>query len=319
MNWGAERIDHFASDYYDGMAAAYPERWQKFSGGARSAALIRKQPQLDRVNLVVSAGSGGGPWLAGYVGEGLADAAVGGGPFAAPNAYTLYEVARYLGQSKGVLLLYNNFAGDFLNNDMARELLEMDGVGAVGVPISDDIATAVGEARENRGGRCGAPYIIKAAAHCAAQGADLAGVKAVAEAVNRRTGTISVRVDFEAGEISYGGGFSGEPGLRTETHMDMARLVREAFDMLAEDLRPQPGERLYLLVNRMRYTAYTDGYLAAKHAMEHLSAKYPVEQLRVANFTNILDSYGFTFTMLCAGEALWPHLAGEVQSDSFIL
>lgn len=319
MNWGAARTDYFASDYFDGMAHAYPDRYQKFAASQGSAALMRKTPQLERVNIVVSGGAGGGPWLAGYVGEGLADAAVGGGPYAAPNAYLLYETAKHLGQSKGVLLVYNNFAGDFLNNDMAGELLAMDRVQAAGVAVGDDIATAVGEARENRGGRCGAPYLLKAAAHCAAQGMDLPGVVAVAEAVNRRTGTLSVRVDFERGEISYGGGFSGEPGLRTETHMDMRRMVEEALDMLVEDVKPQPGEKLYLLVNRMRYTAYTDGYTAAKYAFEHLSPAFAVEQLRVANFSNILDSYGFTFTVLCAGEALWPHLAGEVVSDSFIL
>ena len=37
--------------------------------------------------------------------------------------------------------------------------------------------------------------------------------------------------------------------------------------MLLEDLEPQAGERLYVLVNRLRYTSYAAGYIFAKHAI----------------------------------------------------
>ena len=318
MNWGAQNTEHFAARYFGGMAQAYPNRWQVMEGNANSAALVTRTPQPGRVNIVVSGGAAGGPLFAGYVGPGLADAAVAGGPYAAPNAYTLYETAKYLGREKGVLLVYNNFAGDFLNNDMAEELLAMDGVDAASVALCDDMASALGSPRSQRGGRCGVPYLLKAASRCAQEGMGLAAIQQVAQEINQRTATLSTVVDFEKGEIAFGAGFSGEPGIRTETHMDMERMVAQALDMLVEDLHPLPQERLYVLINRLQNTAYTDGYLAAHFAGEHL-APLGVAQMRVAAFSNILDAYGFTFTILCAKESLWPYLAGEVASDSFLL
>ena len=319
MNWGAQNTDYFASNYYDGMVHASPDRWQKFSGDKNCAALLRRQPVLDRVNIVISGGAASGPLFPGYVGEGLADAAVGGGPYAAPNAYLLYEVGKHLGRQKGVLLLYNNFAGDFLNNDMAEELLAMEGIAAASFAATDDIASAMGEARGKRSGRCGVALLIKIAAKCAQLGMGLAQIQAVLQKANARLGTLSMMADFDKNEIVYGNGFSGEPGFCTETHMDMGQTARKAMDLLVEDLKPQKAERLVLLVNRLRYTSYSDGYYMGKLAYEYLANSFDVQQLRVANFSNITDVYGFNFTLLCVDEALAPYVEGTVHADSFML
>lgn len=319
MNWGAQQTDFYASHYYEGMALAYPELWKVYSSDKNSAALIKSQPDFDRPAIVISGGSASGPLFAGYVGEGLADAAVGGGPQAAPNAYTLYDVARHLGQKKGVLLLYNNFAGDYLNNDMAEELLAMDGIPVMSVAATDDIASAIGEERSQRGGRCGIALLIKLAAACAAKGLPLKDIQALTLAANSRLGTLSQQVNFEKGEITYGNGFSGEPPCRTETHMDMERAAGDAIDMLLDDLKPTGDESLLLLVNRERYTGYTDGYTVARACYKKLEQTHRVHQLRVANFSNIIDVYGFNYTILCVNRALEPYLDAPVFTDSFRL
>jgi len=319
MNWGAKRTDYFAADYFAGMELAYPELWQRYSGDRNSAALMKRSPDFDRVAVIVSGGAASGPLFPGYVGEGLADAAVGGGPYGAPNAYCLYEVGKYLGGKKGVFFLYNNFAGDYLNNDMAQELLEMEGINSAGFAATDDIASAMGEPRENRCGRSGIALLIKIAGKCAKQGMPPEEIRQAVEKANARLGTLSMTADFDKGEIIYGGGFSGEPGVRRETHMDMERTVKEAADMLLGDLRPASGERLLLMVNRQRYTSYSDGYLAGKMMHEYLSGKQEVLRLRIANYSNIIDTYGFDFTVLCADKELEPYLSETVFSDSFAL
>jgi dihydroxyacetone kinase-like protein len=137
----------------DGMVLAHPDVWVKFRGERNSAALMKKSRNPDAFGIIISGGAANGPLFPGYVWEGLADAAVVGGPYGAPNAYTIYETGKHLGQEHGVLLLYNNFAGDYLNNDMAQELLELDGIAVESVIAPDDIASAVVDPRDARSGR----------------------------------------------------------------------------------------------------------------------------------------------------------------------
>ena len=319
MIWNTDRMDYFAADFFQGMGLAMPDRWEPLIGVRNAGAIVRKGFDPTRFAIIISGGGGNGPLFPGYVGEGLADAAVIGAPFAAPNAYTIYETGKALRPEKGVLLLYNNFAGDFLNNDMAAEFLQMDGIPVESVISNDDIASAVGEERSARGGRCGIAFLMKMAANCAKRDMSLQDTAALLRAAQNRLGTLSIHLDFGSRLIAYGAGFSGESGVRTATHMDMGRCAQEACNMLLEDLEPQAGERLYVLVNRLRYTSYADGYIFANLVHRYLAAQYPVEQMRVANFSNIIDIYGYSVTILCADANLRPYLEGTCYTDSFIL
>lgn len=320
MIWAAEQTDYFADCLVEGMEIAFPERWKKFSGDKNSAVLVRTELPRNRPALVISGGAGSGPLFPAYVTDGLADAAAMGGPFGAPNAYSLYEAGKYLGKEQGVLFVYNNFAGDFLNNDMAVELLEMDGIAAMGVAAADDMGTAIGESRENRGGRCGIALLIKLASACFSNGYTLPQTAEILTEVNQRMATVSVMVDFKKKRIDYGKGFSGEPGFRTETHMNMEKTAEECMDMLLQDLTITKQEQPILLLNRLRATSYVDGYRMLRHAVKYLAkqvGKPPIA--RVGNYSNIVDEYGVTFTILCASDEIVSLLKPIVGTDSFWL
>lgn len=313
-------MDYFAANFFEGMRLAMPERWEAFIGTKNAGALVRKGFDPSRFAIIISGGGGNGPLFPGYVGEGLADAAVIGAPFAAPNAYTIYETGKHLGRENGVLLLYNNFAGDYLNNDMAAEFLQMDGIAVESVLSTDDIASAMGEERSARGGRCGIAYLIKIAAACAAAGMALPQAAQLLRRATARLSTLSVYVDFYGREVAYGAGFSGEAGIRTAHHMDMRLCAQETCELLLSDLQPKPDETLYVLVNRLRNTSYADGYIFANLVHQSISAQYPVAQMRVGNFSNIEDVYGYSVTLLCASPELTPYLdATTCYTDSFIL
>ena len=173
MIWKTGRLDYFAQDMYEGMERALPHVWSSGYTQKNAGVLVKKVPTPERFSVIISGGAGNGPLFPGYVGEGLADAASIGGPYSAPNAYAIYEAAKQLGSKKGVLLLYNNFAGDYLNNDMAQELLEQEGIQVETVISNDDIATALGEPRAERNGRCGIALLIKLAAAYAKAGMEL--------------------------------------------------------------------------------------------------------------------------------------------------
>jgi dihydroxyacetone kinase-like protein len=319
INWIADKTEYYASDYMDGMVLAHPERWVKFRGETNCAVLMKKTRRADTFGIVISGGAANGPLFPGYVWDGLADAAVVGGPYGAPNAYAIYETARHLGQTHGVLLLYNNFAGDFLNNDMAQELLTMDGIAVESVIATDDIASAVGEARCARSGCAGIALLIKLAGACADSGMTLTDTAALLRAANERLGTLSVHVSPDTKEVTFGKGFSGEPELFAQTGITLRMAVERAMALLLDELKPAAEEKLFLLVNRMRCTSYSDSYKAARIAHEVLSRTRQVLRTRVANYSNIIDVYGFDFVVLCADERLQGLLAGDVNTECFML
>ena len=319
MNWFDETKDFYGANWFAGMELAYPHLWCRFRGEANSATLIKRKPTLDRVAVIISGGGSDGPFVPAFVGEGLADACVIGAPYSAPNAYAIYEAGVHLGREKGVLLLYNNFSGDFLNNDMAAELLSLEGYDVQSIAAYDDMGAAIGEPQENRSGRCAMPYMVKIAAAAAKAGLSLADTAALVRKAAARISTLCVVVDQEKGEVSYGNGFSGEPGFRIERHMNLQRTAAEISEMLLKDLKPHKDEKLYLLVNRLRFTSYADSYNMAFHIHKALGSKHDVHQMRVGAFSNILDVYGYTVSVLCADADLQKHLGTEVSTDSFIL
>ncbi len=319
MNWFDQTKEYYGARWFAAMELAYPELWQRFRGESNSATLMKRSPTTERVAVIISGGGSDGPLLPAFVGEGLADACVIGAPYSAPNAYALYEAGMHLGKEKGVLFLYNNFAGDYLNNDMAAELLGLEGIEVESVAVTDDMGMAIGEPKENRGGRCALPFLIKMAASAAKQGLDLQSIAALIRQANARTTSLCVVVDQGKGEVSYGNGFSGEPSFRVETHMNLQRTAQELTDMVLGDVVPQAGEQLYVLLNRLRFTSYADSYNMAMRVQELLSPAYSVAHLRVGAFSNILDVYGYTLTILCADESLQKYLQGTICSDSFMV
>lgn len=319
MIWKSKSMDRYAFNVCKGMQDSRPDKLQHLDLGLNCGAIISKSYNYNRFAIIISGGGGNGPLFPGYVGAGLADAAVIGAAYAAPNAYGIYEAALKIGEKHGVLLLYNNFAGDYLNNDMARELLEIEGITVEEVVCNDDIATAIDEPKAHRGGRSGIALLIKIAGACADMGMSLQDTAALLREARNRLGSISMHVNFADKEITYGGGFSGEPGLRNLPLCDPENAVKIALDLLIEDLKPEADEKLYVLVNRLRLTSYADSYIMLKHIKEILSKKHSVSRIRTAAYSNILDIYGYDISIICMDRRIEQMLEAEVSSDSLLI
>ena len=74
---------------------------------------------------------------------------------------------------RGCILIYNHFMGDYLNNDMAQELLALEGIPSIQVPCRDDCFSAPGADRSERTGLTGILYMIRIASMCASSGMGL--------------------------------------------------------------------------------------------------------------------------------------------------
>lgn len=318
MHWFGETRENYCPSWFDAMALAFPERFRALEGQAPSAVLMKREATPERVQVIISGGGSNGPFIPGFVGEGLADCAVVGPPYAAPSAYALYEAGLALARQRGALLLYNNYMGDYLNNDMAAELLRLEGVRSEQAVCYDDLGSAIGEAREARSGRIGIAYMIRVAAGAAREGRSLEEVARLARKAAARMATVCVTVEPEADRVTYGRGFSDEPGFQTLERATVAGTAEETIRLLYEDLQPRPGERAHLMVNRARMTSYSDSFVMAGQLHAALERRCPVARMRVGGYMQVMDVYGYTVTLLCADEELAPYLEGDIAGDGFL-
>lgn len=260
--------DFMTKDCVDGLALIYPDLVQNLPDSFNGRAALRSPLDPTRVNLIISAGGAGGPFSQAFVtSPDLADVGVNGAPHAAPSAYDIYEAAKAINSPHGYLLMCNNFMGDTLNNDLAAELLELEGYKARMVTFRDDMLSVAPDApREERTGLIGGiSYGVKVAASAARQGATLDELVDLVEHMNDRMSSVTLTFDFEKELLMLGEGISGEPArIIHENSFTLEDAARISFDLLYDDLKPQPGEKLYLHINRMYPSHYEDTFALAK-------------------------------------------------------
>ena len=118
----------------DGLLIAHPEL------DLIANTVIVKDKKEHGVAIVSGGGSGHEPAHAGFVAEGMLDAAVCGEVFTSPTPDKILEAIKAVDTGDGVLLVVKNYAGDVMNFEMAQELAEMEGINVETVIVRDDIA-----------------------------------------------------------------------------------------------------------------------------------------------------------------------------------
>lgn len=223
--------------------------------------LYHSSPE-DCVSIIVAGGAGDGPMWAGMVGEQLADGAVFGEKNCAPNAYAMYEMGKLTAGNKGVLFLVNNYMGDYLNTDMAVELLQREGILAKGFYSADDMCSA--EERKERGGLHGIGQLAKLARLFSSQGRDIHDICYKLQERQKAISSCSVLLRGE--KFFVGEGFSGEQAYRSMERKSIEEVVESTAQMLFEDIK-KAGESkanierntLYMSLNYNRSLSYMEG------------------------------------------------------------
>jgi dihydroxyacetone kinase len=99
------------------------------------------RPNNSRVALLSGGGSGHEPSHAGFVGQGLLDAAVCGNVFASPNVAQIRRGLDLVTKDKGALMVVMNYTGDALHFGLAAEQFRSKGLGEARVlMVGDDVA-----------------------------------------------------------------------------------------------------------------------------------------------------------------------------------
>src|ERR1700684_1195730 len=126
MNRLMNTPEAFVAEMLEGLALANPDRLRYLP----QYRIIHRvdRPNDNYVSILQGSGSGHEPAHVMLVGEGMLDAACPGNIFAAPSVEHVLECTKLMNSKKGVLHLVNNYTGDKMCWDMARELGESEGI-----------------------------------------------------------------------------------------------------------------------------------------------------------------------------------------------
>ena len=299
----------------EGFLAAYSRLYEPMSG---MNVILRERRREGKVALVIGGGSGHEPLFSGFVGRGLADAAVCGNIFAAPNPAVICETAQRVDNGAGVLFLYGNYSGDKLNFDMAAELLEDEGVNCAQLRVWDDCASAPRERREDRRGIAGDIFALKIAGAACDAGLSLEEVLRVAEKARDAIGSIGLatspgtipgleRPTFALGEdeIEYGMGMHGEPGIERAKMQPADVLTDRMYAELKKDMGLRAGQEVCVLVNSLGSTTLLELGIVYRRLAQLLAADgIAVHDCDLNALCTCQEMGGFSISLMVLDEEL---------------
>lgn len=275
--------------------------------------VTRRTPKPEgRVGIISGGGSGHEPLHAGFVGEGMLDAAVPGAVFTSPTPDPILEATKAADHGAGVLHIVKNYTGDVLNFETAAEMAEMDDIEVRTVVVNDDVAVEDSLYTAGRRGVAGTVFVEKLAGAAAERGDDLEAVTAVAEKTNSQMRSMGLALgpctvphagkpSFDLGEdeIELGIGIHGEPGYRRGALESADALVEELYTKVRDDLGLKSGERVITLVNGMGGTPSSELYICHRRLAQLLAADgVEIARSMVGDYVTSLEMPGVSITLL---------------------
>jgi dihydroxyacetone kinase len=264
-----------------------------------------------KVALVVGGGSGHYPAFAGYVGPGLADAAVAGDVFASPSTKSIARIGRLADRGGGVLFGFGNYAGDVLNFGGAARRLTAEGIDARILAVTDDVASAPADASKLRRGVAGDIVVFKIAGAAAEAGKNLDEVERLALLANART--VSFGVAFRGctlpgaheplfvvpdRHMAIGLGIHGEPGIAEEPIVPAKALARLLVDRLVRERPADASGRVAVMLNGLGSTKYEELFVLWTGIETALKAqRLTIVAPEVGEFVTSLDMAGCSLTL----------------------
>jgi dihydroxyacetone kinase-like protein len=293
----------------EGFARAYSHILKQVGSHAVAR---RDAPIKGKVGVLCGGGSGHEPLFIGYVGYGMADAAVLGEVFAAPPPPYILEATKAIDGGAGVIYIFGNYAGDNMNFGMAAEMARAEGIEVEIVNYYDDISSAPPERRNDRRGIAGGMFVIKVAGALAEMGADLKEVKRVA--TKARQNVLSYGVGLAPGtipatgqptftlaedEIYFGIGAHGEKGVLLTKIKPADEVTEIIVSSLLNELSLKSGDEINILVNGCGSTTYMELYIVARKVFMMLDELgVHIHRAEVGNFLTTQEMAGVTVSIL---------------------
>lgn len=336
----------------EGMVAAHPE----LIAAEFDPMFVRRavDPAPGKVAIISGGGSGHEPLHAGYVGDGMLDAACPGNVFTSPTPDQMVEAARAVQSGGGVLFIVKNYSGDVMNFEMATELVGADGVPVQSILIDDDIAVQDSLYTQGRRGVGTTVLAEKICGAAARNGYDLGRLADLCRKVNTRGRSMGVALTsctvpakgeptFEIGadEIEIGIGIHGEPGVERRKAASADELAAEVTNAILEDpeyrrvvrerrleedawqeteLVDAPfatGDRVLAFVNGMGGTPISELYIVYRKLAEVCNRRgIEIARSLIGSYITSLDMQGFSVTLLRMDDELLTHWDAPVNTPA---
>jgi dihydroxyacetone kinase-like protein len=289
----------------DGFAAAHQDL---IVLGAQHKFVRRKALIPGKVALISGGGAGHEPLHAGFVGNGMLDAACPGQIFTSPTPDQIAAAMKEVDTGAGSLLIVKNYEGDVMNFEMAAEIADGQ---VMTIVVDDDVAVERSTYSTGRRGVAGTLVVEKLVGAAAEEGRPLEALRALAEAVNSRTRSMGValtsctvpaagRPTFALGddEMEMGVGIHGEPGRRRVKLQSANAIAEELVESIVEDLRPSSGRDCLLFVNGFGGTPLVELYLMVNAAIRILRSRgISVTRFLTGNYVTSLEMAGCSVTV----------------------
>ncbi len=319
-------VETVEDEMIQGLVKAYPKYLKKIDG---HNVIVRANKKEGKVALISGGGSGHEPAHAGYVGEGMLDAAVAGAVYTSPASDAILEGIKAIATDKGVLMVIKNYTGDVMNFEMAAEMAEMEGIKVKQVVVNDDVAVKDSLYTVGRRGVAGTVFVHKIAGAMAETGADLDEVQAVAQKVidNVRTmGAASLpstipasgKPGFELAEdeMEVGIGIHGEPGTHREKMMTANEITDHILEKILADI-DYSGSEVAVMVNGSGSTPLMELYIINNRVADVLAEKgIKVVDTYVGEYMTSIDMAGFSISVLKLDDQLKELLAAKADTPA---
>ncbi len=307
------QVDDMLTEALDGFGLAHADLVRVSHAPTFVARAAPTRP--GKVALISGGGSGHEPMHAGFVGQGMLDAACPGQVFTSPTPDQMLAAAQTVGTEAGVLFIVKNYEGDVMNFEMASEML--DGRHAT-VLTNDDVAVEASTFSTGRRGVAGTVIVEKIVGAAAEAGAELGALEALGKRVNDHTRSMGValtsctvpaagRPTFELGEgeMEMGVGIHGEPGRRRVPLMPADAIAEEMVGAITADLGAASGSPVLVLVNGFGGTPAMELSLMYGTARRLLEGKgLTVARSLVGNYCTSLDMAGCSITVTALDDEL---------------
>lgn len=319
-------VETVEDEMIQGLVKAYPKYLKKIDG---HNVVVRANKKEGKVALISGGGSGHEPAHAGYVGEGMLDAAVAGAVYTSPASDAILEGIKAIATDKGVLMVIKNYTGDVMNFEMAAEMAEMEGITAKQVVVNDDVAVKDSLYTVGRRGVAGTVFVHKIAGAMAETGASLDEVQAVAQKVidNVRSmgaatlpSTIpaSGKPGFELAEdeMEVGIGIHGEPGTHREKMMTANEITDHLLEKILADI-DYSGSEVAVMINGSGSTPLMELFIINNRVADVLAEKgIKVVETFVGEYMTSIDMAGFSISVLKLDDQLKELLAAKADTPA---
>ncbi|MCL5986402.1 MAG: dihydroxyacetone kinase subunit DhaK [Actinobacteria bacterium] len=269
-------------------------------------------PIKGKVGIVIGGGGGHEPLFLEYIGAGMADVEVHGRFFAAPSADLILEGIDAADGNKGVILLYNNYAGDRLNFDMAQDIARSAGKRIETILIHDDIASAPKGKESERRGTTADMLVIKVCGAAAEALNSFDEVVRITEKAINNSRSLGVALSpptipetgkptftIEDDKIEFGMGLHGEAGIKKADLLSADEIATQIIDLLLYDMPLSRGDEVILLLNSYGSTTRMELYIVARKVHQIFANKgINIYATEVGEFCTTQEMAGCSVTLM---------------------